>query len=188
MCQLSDDGGRTWRRSKSVINLADDAMSTGLQEPGVIELEGGRLMMFCRTGNGAQYLSYSEDGGDTWSEPEKSAIVSPCSPASIKRIPATGDQTSAHTGDLLLVWNNNFESGQRGAGRRTPLNTAVSDDEGAAWTNIKVLENDPNGWYCYTAIAFVEDRVLLGHCAGDRRTSGLATTQITMFSVDWLYS
>ena len=31
------------------------------------------------------------------------------------------------------------------------------------------------------------DQVLLGHCAGDRRTSGLNTTQITRFPLDWLY-
>ena len=194
MCYLSDDHGRTWRRSKSVIRLNEDSMGTGLQEPGAVALEGGRLMMFSRTGNGVQYLSYSEDCGDTWSEPEKSSIVSPCSPASIKRIPIDSGRGTAirrsdgrRSGDLLLVWNKNYEVGQRGGGRRTPLNTAVSKDEGETWENIKVLEDDPHGWYCYTAIEFVDDRVLLGHCAGDRRTGGLSTTQITMFPVDWLY-
>jgi hypothetical protein len=36
-------------------------------------------------------------------------------------------------------------------------------------------------------MAFIGDRVLLGHCAGDRRTGGLNTTQITSFTIDWLY-
>ena len=75
-----------------------------------------------------------------------------------------------------------------GAGKRTPFNTAVSKDDGQTWEHKRTLDDDPHGWYCYTAIEFVDDRVLLGHCAGDRRTGGLATTRITMFNVDWLYS
>ena len=65
---------------------------------------------------------------------------------------------------------------------------AISRDEGQTWENRKVLEDDPNGWYCYTAITFVEGRVLLGHVAGDRRNGKLSTTQITTFDVDWLYN
>jgi hypothetical protein len=50
-----------------------------------------------------------------------------------------------------------------------------------------VLEDDLNGWYCYTAITFVEDRVLRGHVAGDLLAGKLSTTQITPFDVYWLY-
>jgi sialidase-1 len=50
-----------------------------------------------------------------------------------------------------------------------------------------VLEDDPGGWYCYTAIHFVKDAVLLSYCAGQRATGGLNTTQITRFPVEWLY-
>ena len=54
---------------------------------------------------------------------------------------------------------------------------------------MKTIESDPFGWYCYTAIEFVDDNVLLGHCAGDTREGiGLATTQITKLSLDWIYS
>jgi photosystem II stability/assembly factor-like uncharacterized protein len=179
LCYLSDDLGQSWFRSKTILTLQNDLQGTGLQEPGVIPLKDGQLMMFCRTGNGAQYLSYSEDKGDTWSKPEKSNITSPCSPASIKRIPATGD--------LLLVWNNNYEPKRSGSGRRTPLNVAISQDEGETWKKMKVLEDDPNGSYCYTAINFVEDHVLLSYCVANRITNGLRATQITLFEVNWLY-
>jgi hypothetical protein len=179
LCYLSDDLGESWFRSKTVLTLLRDLQGWGLQEPGVIPLKDGRLMMFCRTGNGVQYLSYSEDNGDTWSKIEKSNITSPCSPASIKRIPTTGD--------LLLVWNNNYEPDLSGAGRRTPLNVAISQDEGETWQKKGVLEDDQNGSYCYTAVEFVEDRVLLGYCANDRRTNGLRATQITLFEVNCLY-
>lgn len=46
--------------------------------------------------------------------------------------------------------------------------------------------DDPNGWY-YTAITFIEDRLLLGHVAGDRIKGKLSTTQTISVDVDWLY-
>lgn len=181
MCYLSDDAGQTWRRSESeLIGRSDDGSRVTLQEPGVVELKDGRVMMFCRTTSGCQYISYSQDGGNTWSDFGPSNIISPCSPASIERIPKTGD--------LLLVWNNHENVDAAHRGKRTPLNVAVSSDEGETWTKVKTLEDDPDGWYCYTAVAFVDDHVLLGHCAGNRKTTGgLATTQVTRFSLDWLY-
>jgi len=173
----SDDEGRSWHRSQEVAN-PDKIV---LQEPGVVELKDGRLMLFCRTTSGVQYISFSDDHGESWSPIEPSNIKSPCSPASIERIPSTGD--------LLLVWNNNYEPWEGDGGRRTPYNLAISKDEGKSWEKIKTIECDPMGWYCYTAIEFVGDHVLLGHCAGDRRKhSGLAATQITRLSLDWIYA
>jgi len=151
-----------------------------LQEPGIVELKDGKLMMFCRTESGLQYFSYSDDQGMTWSPISPGNIRSPLSPASIERIPSTGD--------LLLLWNNNYEEGRDG-GKRTPYNLAISKDEGKTWQKIKTIESDPAGWYCYTAIEFVDDHVLLGHCAGDTRTNnGLSTTQITRLNREWIYS
>ncbi|MBL7038549.1 MAG: exo-alpha-sialidase [Pirellulaceae bacterium] len=180
MCYVSDDEGRSWRRSKDqLVGKSPDGKRVTLQEPGVIELKDKRLMMFCRTTSGCQYISFSEDGGDTWTQFEPSNIVSPCSPASIERIPKIGD--------LLLVWNNHENVDAAHRGKRTPYNVAISRDEGRTWESVKTLEDDPNGWYCYTAVDFVGDHVLLGHCAGDRRTGGLSFTQITRFPVAWIY-
>ncbi|HWL07542.1 MAG TPA: exo-alpha-sialidase [Planctomicrobium sp.] len=178
---LSDDKGQTWRRSKSTLTAKDD---TGkrlfVQEPGVIELNDSRIVMFSRSDSGSQMLSYSSDGGDTWSNPQPSNIISPLSPASIARIPQTGD--------LLLVWNNHEAISPQLKGKRTPFTVAVSQDEGKTWRHVKDLETNPHGWYCYTAIEFVGETVLLGHCAGDRRTdNGLSITKVTRFGLDWLY-
>jgi hypothetical protein len=138
-------------------------------------------MMLCRTDLGSQYQSWSDDCGDTWSEAAASDLLSPLSPASMKRIPSSGE--------LLLVWNDHagIDPGLRA--KRTPLAVAVSKDEGKSWVHHKTLYDDPQGWYCYTAIVFAGDRVLLGHCAGQqaRGSSGLATTVITCFDIDWLY-
>ena len=183
VCYLSDDQGRSWRRGRGEAAVADDPTGTGLQEPGVVQLRDGRLLMFSRTVLGSQYLCHSDDDGETWTQPVPSDIRSPRSPASIKRIPSTGD--------LLLAWNDSYDPGHRGHGRRTPLTTAISADDGRTWRHRRVLEDDPNGHYCYTAIHFVPgdpERVLLAYCAGDSRRNGLATLQVTSVEVPWLYA
>lgn len=173
---FSDDNGRTWQSGPEVPNPG----GVITQEPGVVELKGGRVMMFIRTDSGVQYLSYSGDGGKTWSAVEPSTIRSPLSPASIKRIPATGD--------LLLVWNDNREVAQNIRGKRTPLNVAISKDEGKTWVKNKVIEPDPDGWYCYTAIHFVGRDTLLGYCAGSQsKRTHLSVINVTRLSHDWLY-
>ncbi len=67
MCYLSDDSGATWRRSADSFKGYDPSGERIiLQEPGVVELTDGRLMMFIRTNAGSQYVCHSTDGGDTW--------------------------------------------------------------------------------------------------------------------------
>lgn len=184
MCYLSDDGGKTFRRGTTVLDMTDaPADRTGLQEPGVVELRDGRLMMFIRTDRGSQYLSFSSDGGETWSPAEPSGLRSPRSPAAIERIPSTGH--------LLAIWNDHRPGNTPGIAHknRTPLSAAISKDDGKSWQESRTIEDDPQGWYCYTAIQFVGDHVLLGHCAGiqTKGATGLATTQITRIPVSWFY-
>ena len=172
---FSDDNGLSWNKSEAVPNEKDIT----LQEPGLVALKNGKLLLFCRTDMGVQYFSYSANNGESWSPIEPGNIKSPLSPASITRIPSTGD--------LLLLWNNNFKKSKNG-GKRTPFNMAISKDEGRTWSKSKTIASDPNGWYCYTAVEFIDDYVLLGHCAGKTRVqSGLATTQITRLHLNWVY-
>ncbi len=179
-CWLSDDGGTSWRRSNTTQQAHDaDGRRIVAQEPGVVELKDGRLLLWIRTNAGEQYRCYSADSGENWAPLQPMGIASPTSPATIERIPTTGD--------LLLVWNNHAHLPTAERKARTPLTAAISSDEGATWNHIKTLEDDPNGWYCYTAMDFVGDHVLLGHCAGDRRSGGLNVTQILRTPIDWLY-
>jgi sialidase-1 len=180
LCFYSDDAGETWNRSRTALEAPPQSRS-GLQEPLVIELKDRRLMMLCRTDQGSQFRSYSDDGGDAWSQARPTDIRSPLSPASIRCIPKTGD--------LLMVWNDHSAIDPKLVGKRTPLTVAISRDVGKTWEKRKPLYDDAEGWYCYTAITFVGDRVLLGHCAGRQAkgSSGLATTVVTSFDVDWLY-
>ncbi len=178
LCYLSDDNGKTWRCSDTVLEAPANS-GTGLQEPGVVELRDGRLMMLCRTDLGCQYRSYSKDGGVTWSPAEASDIISPVSPATFERMPQTGD--------LLLVWNNHRGIAENLRGKRTPLTAAVSRDDGQTWEHVKNIEDNPDGCYCYTAMEFAGDSVLLGYCAGDSKAGGLNRTQALRIRTDWFY-
>lgn len=156
-----------------------------LQEPGVIELKDGRLMMFCRTHTGYAYISFSGDQGDTWSSdvPMPGILAALAAPA-IKRIPTTGN--------LLMVWDDlSMGVPNWSPGKRTPYTVGISFDEGKTWERKKNIEDDPEGWYCYTAMEFVGDHVLLAHTGGKRdlskNLSGLETTQVTRFNLAWLY-
>ena len=177
VCFISDDEGQSWRQAKGIVEPPRDSNS-GLQEPGIVELKDGRLLMISRTDLGSQYRSYSPDGGETWSPAEASDIKSPLSPASIKRIPGGGD--------LLLVWNDHARIDEALKGKRTPLCVAVSPDDGKTWSEAKVIEDDRRGSYCYTAIEFVGDHVLLAYCAEKERGDGLNTLRITSVPLSWL--
>ncbi|HSI36542.1 MAG TPA: sialidase family protein [Tepidisphaeraceae bacterium] len=177
----SDDDGVTWKRSASALE-APEASRSGLQEPLVVELTDGRIMMLCRTDQGSQFRSYSADAGHTWEPAKPTDLLSPLSPASVTRLPKTGH--------LLMAWNDHTGIDPKLKGKRTPLTVAISKDDGQTWTNRKTLYADPLGWYCYTAIHLTaDDHVLLAHCAGQQAkgSSGLATTVVTRFAVEWLY-
>ncbi|MCO5236409.1 MAG: glycoside hydrolase [Chitinophagaceae bacterium] len=165
---FSDDNGRTWKASNEVPNPSGIVT----QEPGMVELKNGHILMFIRTNTGSQYFSYSKNKGVTWSEIERSNITSPTSPASIARIPSTRN--------LLMVWNNTVNE------KRTPLNIAVSKDEGKTWEHTKTLESDPARGYCYIAIHFIDKNVLLSYCAGSQSTGILNQTDIRRLPLDWI--
>ena len=174
----SDDDGTTWQESASWWALPMRS-GTGLQEPGIVELADGSLFSWARTDQGAQHGFRSTDDGKTWTPPEPTELQSPVSPASIRRIPGSND--------LLALYNDHSGKFPIPKGKRTPLVAAISSDGGRTWPVRKLIEGDPDGWYCYTAIHFVGDTVLLGHCAGDSKLgTHLATLRIRRISLDWL--
>lgn len=160
---LSDDDGLTWREAQSFCALHAPRSQTGLQEPGVVELANGSLWAWARTDLGCQYEMFSTDRGETWSQAVPSLFTSPRSPLSMKRCPQDGY--------LLAVWNPipNYRTrviGRRTSGR-TPLIGAISRDEGRTWSDDFAVETEEGGGgYCYTAIHFTDDAVLLAYCAG----------------------
>ena len=178
----SDDNGKTWQRGKSVLEVRANGKRYAAQEPGVVELKDGRILLWIRTSAGCQYMCHSSDRGVTWSEPQPSALVAPVSPATIKRLP---------TGDLLAIWNDHTNRPDEAKkapkwanGRRTPLTAAISRDDGRTWTHVRNLEDDPAGWFCYIALQPLDDgTALLGYCA----YKGLAHSRLVKVPIDWFY-
>ena len=168
-CYYSDDLGKSWKKSKSEIDLP----KRGAMEPGLVELRDGSVMMIIRTQMGSVYKSYSKDSGVTWSASESLGLVAPVAPATIARMPKTGD--------LLIVWNNAPD-------KRTPLSTAISKDEGRTWDHVQNLENDPRFAYAYTSTLFDGDWALLSYWVHQRTAEGhLISLKIAAMEIDWFY-
>jgi sialidase-1 len=173
-CFISDDDGLTWRAGKGAVDLP----KRGAMEPEVIELNDGRLLMIMRNQLGTISKSYSKDGGETWSEPGDLGVTAPEAPATLRRIPSTGD--------LLLVWNNNHEPGAGHGGKRTPLSAAISSDEGKTWKNVRNLEADPKRTYSYTSLTFAQGRAVMTYWVGDRSKRNWSA-KFRSVPVSWFY-
>ena len=174
-CFLSDDGGKTWRLGKGKVDLP----KRGAMEPEVIELPDGRVLMVLRSQLGYIAASYSKDGGDTWSKPIDWGVKAPEAPATLRRIPATGD--------LLLIWNNTFAKGKNHRGKRTPLTAAISSDGGKTWKHTRNLESRTDNTYAYTSLTFVGPRALLSYYVRDEKT-GRISSRFRSLPVGWFYS
>ena len=142
--ERSTDCGLTWARSADF--AVPDKSDKRFQGPGAIqptfwESEPGKVHALLRTGAGIVWRADSEDGGITWS-----AMTATDLPNNNSGIDALGLQD----GRVLLVYNPVGEDW----GPRTPLDLAVSSDNGAAWRTIAHLEDDPDkdGEYSYPAI------------------------------------
>lgn len=171
-CFLSDDGGKTWRDGIGTV----DADKRGAMEPEVIELKDGRIMMLVRTQLGYPGKAYSQDGGDTWGPMMSLGVQGPEAPATLRRIPSTGD--------LLLIWNNTYTAGAGHGGERTPLTAALSRDEGETWTVADNLESDSNRTFSYTSLMFVNDRAVMSYWDQDK--SGYSC-RFRSLPVAWFY-
>ena len=174
-CYCSDDDGQTWTAGSGRVDLP----KRGAMEPEVVELTDGRLLMIIRTQLGYIAATYSNDGGDTWSAAESMGVTAPEAPATIRRIPATGD--------LLLIWNNTYDAGAGHGGARTPLTAAVSSDEGRTWTRVRNLEPDAAHTYAYTSVLFHRGRAVLTYWESGP-AGGQLSSRFRSLPVGWFYA
>ncbi|MFH0965826.1 MAG: sialidase family protein [Planctomycetota bacterium] len=141
----STDSGEKWRRSEGdVIIWKDDGLG-GMwpcDEPNLVELKDGRLMLFLRTTLGRLYQAISPDGGVTWDYPTPTDLPSSYSPCSLKRVP-DNDYTrkTGRAGDLLCLWNNVSADEIKRGWRRGRLSSAVSIDDGVTWTHVRTVDS-----------------------------------------------
>lgn len=173
-CFLSDDDGKTWRRGRGSV----DQPRRGAMEPDVVELSDGRVLMIVRTQLGHIAAAHSSDGGDTWGEPFALEVTAPEAPATIDRLPATGD--------LVLIWNNHVSGEQGHGGRRTPLTAAVSSDDGKTWRHVRDIETRSDRTYAYTSLQFVGSRAVLSYWDQDS-SSGRYSARFRSLPMAWFY-
>ncbi|MFC2085815.1 sialidase family protein [Bacteroidota bacterium] len=180
----SDDVGLSWDRAKTSLD-APPIVGVQLQEPGVVELEDGSLMMWMRTNGGFQYESFSNDRGETWTIPEPGPLAAPLSSATISRIPWTGD--------LVAVWND--RSGDHptpearadywAVANRTPLTVAVSRDDGLTWSRSRLLENDEGLNFSYPSITFDGQRMIISYSICE--FGAYCDMRVTAVDQRWVY-
>lgn len=185
MWYVSDDQGATWKEAPQWLASPVPSTKEGLQESGVIELADGSLLGWFRTDLGSQFMARSTDAGATWTPAAPSEMKSPTSCAGIKRLPGSDK--------LLGIWNDRSDrwsipplpEAARNVKRRTPLVAGISADGGRTWENRKLLESEPDGCYCYTAIHFTGDAVLLAYCAGDSKVGPLNRLRMRRIDLAW---
>ncbi|MGD9495019.1 MAG: exo-alpha-sialidase [Armatimonadota bacterium] len=131
LAYISDDGGRSWRRSGRMV------ASCGAIQPAIIERDDGTLHALLRSAGEATHAweCDSGDGGETWSRGVPSALHNPNSGADMIRL--RGGQTIAC-----------FNDTPQG---RTPLTLALSRDEGRTWAARRNIEDAP-GEYSYPTL------------------------------------
>ncbi len=172
---ISDDQGRTWKRTGAIEAQGTHHLDEGLKywqarrrdssldeslvppeyrhgrgviQPTLWEDETG-VHALLRSGEGFIYRTDSRDQGETWCEAFPTALPSNNSGIDLTRMP---------DGALLLVYNPvglNF-------GARTPLSVAVSRDGGFSWQRLCDLQTEP-GEFSYPAIVNRGNRVYITH-------------------------
>ncbi|QDV18667.1 Sialidase B precursor [Gimesia panareensis] len=173
-CFISDDQGKTWRQSKGSVDYA----KRGAMEPEVFELKDGKVLMIFRTQFGHIGSSISADGGNTWSTPASWGVRAPEAPATLRRVPSTGD--------LMLIWNDNFDPKAKShGGQRSPLTVAISNNEGHTWKLKKNLETDADHGYSYISLIFYKGRAIMSYYVSD--PDHKISSRFRSIPLAWLY-
>ena len=194
----SDDIGLSWNATDIKIR-SPYSDKIGCQEPGIFELDDGRLWTYFRTAYGHQYQSFSSDGGETWSVPMPNLhFTSPDSPMLVKRV---GDCTLAIFNPLGYSCMNELTEDWNSP-KRTPYVCAVSKDGGLSFDstgrtsangaladfskNCVLLEDDTSNSYCYPAVIETADGFLVAYYHSNQSRVCLNCTKITKVTFEEL--
>ena len=156
---ISADDGATWRNVQ-ITNIIDvvgfrepdkaQRWRVGCQEPDVVELGDGTLVLMTRASTDHHVFYFSRDGGDTWSEPrELPAFWSHNTMPFVMRLA---------DGRILAIWNNTQilpemptadypELGKTAINgcwewfftNRDALHAAISEDDGRTWIGFREI-------------------------------------------------
>ena len=153
-CFYSDDAGATWKLSQLVRPIG---ARRGMAESCVAELPDGKVLLLARSGTGFLVDSWSGDGGATWSPPQNTALLSPCTSLTLKTLP---------DGRLIVFYNHVKEDSPGSLFPRCPLVYATSVD-GKTWGAPVIVDDE--GWNperptrenIYPSICFLDEGMLV---------------------------
>lgn len=143
--ERSTDCGATWRAGPPI------ASPLGLEaiQPSILRFAGGQLELVARTRQGVIAMSWSRDGGRSWSPLAAVDLPNPNSGI---------DAITLADGRQLIVYNHSAHAPDHpGYGPRWPLDVALSDD-GVRWRSVLTLERRPvPEGYAYPAVIQTRD-------------------------------
>ena len=135
-CLYSDDHGKSWKISESL----DD----NTNECTVAELSDGRLMLNMRSyhGQNRRAVSYSKDGGHSWSKVilDKS-LLEPVCQASLIRYSFPGKKAKTR-----LIFSNPASK------RRERMTLRISRDDGKTWPHNQLVYTGSSAYSCLVAL------------------------------------
>ena len=137
--ELTDDNGKTWSKHGPI---EVPGKRYGLIQPTMFLTNAGHIRFLCRATRsiGKICLAESKDGGRTWSSARPIDLPNP---------DAGIDAVRLRDGRVALVYNHT-------PARRSPLNVALSEDDGDSWEQVLTLEDQP-GEYSYPSVIQAQD-------------------------------
>lgn len=163
--EISDDGGKTWRRTADVdapltpAPAAEAGKKVNAIQPAILKLEDGRLAAVARTRSEHVAITYSSDNGETWSKLELLDVPNNNSGLDAVTLEKPFDGGYKH---VMICNDAPVPQGiKSGKGLRTPLSLQRSKD-GKNWEHWMTLEDSPISQYSYPSIIQTSDGHI--HC------------------------
>ena len=178
---ISDDDGRTWRKSSpvAIANLrykagektaeSDIAVSAqsfygrGVIQPSMWQSADGGVHMLLRSSEGFVYSADSEDEGASWSDAYATALPNNNSGLDVVRL---------QDGRVVLACNPVAANW----GMRSPLSLFISEDEGVSWTKLCDLET-AKGEFSYPVIIAAGEDVYVSYTY-DRKNIAVVSVKV----------
>ena len=173
----SDDAGESWKRSSVIAPACNESQ--------VVELSDGRLMMNMRSQSftskertGFRSISYSSDGGETWTPPEfDKHLGDPQVQASLIRYSWPEER-----GGGKLLFSNPGPPISAERGPRVRMTVRVSADDGKTWPASRIIHLGPAA---YSTLARLPGgQVGLLYEAGQE--SAYETIRLAQTSMEWM--
>ena len=162
----SDDHGETWQVGGSTSGSTDECQ--------VVELTDGGLYMTVRSADRSlttRLASWSQDGGESWSEPEPvPELIDPVCEASIVRLTGGGNELNR------IVFSNPASD------KRERMTVRMSYDDCRSWEVSKTLYVGPSA---YSDLAVLPDMTVgcLYERGSERNSESI---QFAQFNLEWL--